>query len=58
MITLCAWCRKIRNEKGHWEIIGDEYPEATFTHGICPECLREQNPELYDEMLKPKNEDK
>jgi two-component system cell cycle sensor histidine kinase/response regulator CckA len=41
MIPICAWCRKIRNDKGYWDQV-EEYIEsrsnATFTHGICPEC--------------------
>lgn len=41
MIPICAWCRKIRNDKGYWDQV-EAYIEsrsnATFTHGICPEC--------------------
>lgn len=39
-------------------MIGEDHSEAMFTHGICPECLRKQNPELYDEMLRNTTEDK
>jgi DNA-binding response OmpR family regulator len=42
MIPICAWCRKIRDDKGYWDRV-EAYIEsrsnATFTHGICPECL-------------------
>ncbi len=41
MIPICAWCRKIRDDKGYWDRV-EAYIEsrsnATFTHGICPEC--------------------
>ncbi len=41
MIPICAWCRKVRNDKGFWDQV-EAYIEsrsnATFTHGICPEC--------------------
>jgi CheY-like chemotaxis protein len=41
MIPICAWCRKIRDDKGYWDQV-EAYIEsrsnATFTHGICPEC--------------------
>jgi DNA-binding response OmpR family regulator len=43
MIPICAWCRKIRNDKGYWDQV-EAYIEsrsnATFTHGICPECSK------------------
>ena len=41
MIPICAWCRKIRDDKGYWDQV-EEYlqthPDADFTHGICPAC--------------------
>ncbi len=44
LLPMCAWCKKIRNDKGYWEQV-DEYirghSEASFTHGICPECMKE-----------------
>ncbi len=55
MTTSCAWCRKVRNEKGHWEKPGKERSLAMVTHGICPECLRQQNPELHDQILSEKD---
>jgi hypothetical protein len=46
---MCASCKKIRNEgakatdPGAWVDV-DSYvtahSEATFSHGICPECAR------------------
>ncbi len=41
MIPICAWCRKIRNDKGYWDQVEayiQSHSDATFTHGICPEC--------------------
>ena len=43
MIPICAWCRKIRNDKGYWDQVEDyiqSRSNATFTHGICPECAQ------------------
>ncbi len=40
-IPICAYCKKIRDEKGNWitfESYIGERSEATFTHSICPEC--------------------
>jgi hypothetical protein len=43
-MRVCAWCRKI-DYKGEWMRL-EEFMEQGFdtptTHGICPECLRQQ----------------
>ena len=42
MLPICAWCKKIRNDGGYWEQIEvyvRDHSAATFTHGICPECV-------------------
>ncbi|MFO1488910.1 MAG: hypothetical protein U1F65_10570 [Verrucomicrobiota bacterium] len=43
MLPLCAWCKKVRNDKGYWEQI-EKYisvrSSASFTHGVCPECQK------------------
>jgi integral membrane sensor domain MASE1 len=43
MIPICAWCKKIRTDAGPWEQM--EYYlskrlDATFTHGVCPQCAK------------------
>jgi PAS domain S-box-containing protein len=42
LIPICAWCKKIRDDRGYWKILETylkEHSEAEFTHGICPDCL-------------------
>jgi hypothetical protein len=43
-MRLCAWCRRI-DYKGEWMPL-EQFMEQGFdtptTHGICPECLRQQ----------------
>src|SRR5277367_5059664 len=43
-MRVCAWCRRI-DCKGEWMRL-EEFMEQGFdtptTHGICPECLRQQ----------------
>jgi hypothetical protein len=42
LIPVCAWCRKVRNDEGYWDILENYVranSEVDFTHGICPECL-------------------
>lgn len=49
LLPICAWCKKIRDDKGYWkqvETYVEEHSEALFTHGICPECLKRISPEL------------
>ena len=41
LLPICAWCKKVRNDGGSWEQIEvyvRNHTEATFSHGICPEC--------------------
>lgn len=41
LIHACAWCRKIRDDEGHWDELQafvESHSEVKFTHGICPEC--------------------
>lgn len=44
LIPIRAWCgNKIQNEDGTWSSVEkyiEEHSEATFTHGICPDCLK------------------
>lgn len=41
LLPICAYCKKIRNDKGYWEGLEKfirEHTGAEFTHCICPEC--------------------
>lgn len=41
IIPICASCKKIRDDKGYWNILETylkEHSEAIFSHGICPDC--------------------
>jgi len=44
ILPICATCKKIRDDKGHWNQIEAyirTHSEVEFTHGICPECQGE-----------------
>ncbi len=50
IIPICAKCKQIRDDKGFWSQVEEyvsEHTEASFTHGICPECAKELYPEYY-----------
>jgi hypothetical protein len=41
LITICAWCNKVRNGQGLWQRLKADFVanrKAEFSHGICPEC--------------------
>lgn len=41
LIPICAYCKKIRDDKGFWQQVEcyvQEHTEAAFSHGICPDC--------------------
>jgi len=54
LLPTCAWCRKIRDDDGYWKKVEtyiEEHSDASFTHGICPECLQKNDPEAYKEFI-------
>lgn len=49
LLPICASCKKIRDDAGYWNQIESyvqAHSAATFTHGICPECMARMYPEL------------
>lgn len=43
LVPICAWCKKIRDDSGFWkqlETFIESRSEATFSHGICPDCVK------------------
>jgi PAS domain-containing protein len=51
LLPICASCKKIRDDSGYWrqiEVYISTHTEAEFSHGICPDCMRQIYPD-YDE---------
>jgi hypothetical protein len=49
MLPICAHCKKIRDDQDNWqpmEFYISQRSEAKFSHGVCPDCLREHYPEF------------
>jgi len=45
IIPICAYCHKIRDDRDVWNQLEQyisAHSEALFSHGICPECSKEQ----------------
>jgi len=44
LLPICCHCKKIRDDEGYWSQV-EEYLtkriEVDFTHGICPECIKQ-----------------
>ena len=41
IVPICSHCKKIRDDQGYWNILESyiqKHSEASFSHGICPEC--------------------
>ncbi len=50
MLPICASCKKIRDDKGYWNQIEtyiDDHSDATFSHGICPDCAERLYPDVF-----------
>lgn len=49
LLPVCAWCKRVRNDRGYWEQI-ERYissrSAASFTHSICPDCQRKFEADL------------
>jgi CheY-like chemotaxis protein len=51
LVPICCYCKKIRNDANYWQQLEtyiSAHSEATFSHGICPECL--------EKLMKPEPE--
>ncbi|HLK35006.1 MAG TPA: response regulator transcription factor [Terriglobales bacterium] len=41
LLPICSYCKRIRDDRDYWQQVEtymSEHSQATFTHGICPEC--------------------
>jgi len=50
LLPICSSCKMIRTPDDHWHHLEKyitERTEATFTHGLCPECAQRMYPEMY-----------
>ena len=55
ILPICSNCKKIRDDSGSWEQIEsyiNKRSEAQFSHGICPDCVKELYPDIAPDLLK------
>jgi hypothetical protein len=51
LLPICAGCKQIRDDQGYWsqvESYVQKHPEATFTHDLCPGCIKKYYSELEE----------
>ncbi len=49
ILPICASCKKIRDDQGYWtqvEAYVSQRTSAQFSHGICPDCVKQLYPHL------------
>lgn len=50
ILPICANCKKIRDDQGYWQQVESyisEHTNASFTHGICPDCMKTLYADYY-----------
>jgi hypothetical protein len=50
LLPICSFCKKIRDDKNQWQPIESyisQRSDASFSHGLCPECMQKH----YGEYL-------
>ncbi|HEY9172018.1 MAG TPA: response regulator transcription factor [Verrucomicrobiae bacterium] len=55
LITACANCRKVRDDRGEWQRMEryiQTHTSARFSHGLCPECATALYPDIFPEPPK------
>ncbi|KAA3658214.1 MAG: response regulator, partial [Chloroflexi bacterium] len=54
LLPICATCKKIRDDTGYWHQVEEyirDHAEVDFSHGICPDCVKD----IQDQIAKLKN---
>jgi len=52
LLPICAACTKVKEDDGSWQELQsyvDAHSEASFTHGMCPDCAQE----FYSQYVGP-----
>ena len=57
LLPICAHCKKIREDDGAWVSIEkyiSDHSEAEFSHGLCPDCVKELYPQYAQRLSEEK----
>ncbi|MBU1450759.1 MAG: GAF domain-containing protein [Proteobacteria bacterium] len=54
LLPMCSICKKVRDDQGYWnklEVYLSKHSSAEVSHGLCPDCVRQHYPEVYEELF-------
>ncbi|MBN1511841.1 MAG: hypothetical protein JXB13_07485 [Phycisphaerae bacterium] len=49
LLSICSFCKRIHRPDGQWEMLESyirDHSEAEFSHGLCPDCIKEHYPDF------------
>ena len=49
ILPICSFCKQIRHDDGQWfhlEEYVKKHTDAQFSHGVCPQCMQKNYPEI------------
>jgi hypothetical protein len=55
LIHTCRKCNQVCLDKEHWvdaDSIEINLADSSLSHGICPRCIRKENPEMSTQMFR------
>jgi len=53
LLPICSICHKVRKDDGYWADVIEylnQQTEMRVSHGICPDCLKKQYPDIYKKL--------
>lgn len=61
LLPIYSHCKKIRDDSGYWQGV-EHYiaarSDTQFSHGICPDCMRQFYPKVAEKILKKQEEER
>ncbi len=61
LIPICSHCKKIRDDSGYWDHIESflrSRVNFTFSHGLCPGCIKELYPDISETVLSKQEKER
>ncbi len=56
LIPICAWCKNVRSDSGYWQTVEQyvrSHSDASFSHGVCPDCASRFKKDIARASQKP-----
>jgi PAS domain S-box len=60
LIPICSHCKRVRDDGGYWDQVEhyiSKHSDVNFSHGICPDCMRQYYPEMYARINEKSGKD-